>query len=73
MSLRRVCGAAIAFAAVALLPASALAGAVMLLVADTFARTLAAPAEVPIGILCALVGAPFFLGILLRQRSLVGL
>jgi len=57
----------------ALLPASALAGAVMLLIADTFARTLAAPAEVPIGILCALVGAPFFLGILLRQRSLVGL
>jgi iron complex transport system permease protein len=56
-----------------LLPASALAGAVMLLIADTFARTLAAPAEVPIGILCALVGAPFFLGILLRQRSLVGL
>jgi iron complex transport system permease protein len=56
-----------------LLPASACAGAVLLLLADTFARTLAAPAEVPIGILTALVGAPFFLVILLRQRAVVGL
>jgi iron complex transport system permease protein len=56
-----------------LLPASALFGAVLLLVADTVARTIAAPAEVPIGILTALVGAPFFLFLLLRQRGLDGL
>jgi iron complex transport system permease protein len=56
-----------------LLPASLVFGAVLLLAADTFARTLAAPAEVPIGILTALVGAPFFLAVLLRQRALVGL
>jgi iron complex transport system permease protein len=56
-----------------LLPASAAVGAILLLGADTFARTLAVPAEVPIGILTAIVGAPFFLVILLRQRSLVGL
>jgi iron complex transport system permease protein len=56
-----------------LLPASALFGAVLLLVADTVARTVAAPAEVPIGILTALVGAPFFLYLLLRHRGLVGL
>ncbi len=56
-----------------LLPASACLGAALLLMADTFARTLAAPAEVPIGILTALVGAPFFLMVLLRQRSLIGL
>lgn len=56
-----------------LLPASALFGAVLLLVADTVARTIAAPAEVPIGILTALVGAPFFLFLLLRQRGLAGL
>lgn len=56
-----------------LLPASVLLGAVMLLIGDTFARTIAAPAEVPIGILTALVGAPFFLAVLLRQRSLTGL
>jgi len=56
-----------------LLPASVCFGAILLLGADTFARTLAAPAEVPIGILTAIVGAPFFLAVLLRQRSLVGL
>jgi iron complex transport system permease protein len=56
-----------------LLPASMALGAILLLVADTFARTLAAPAEVPIGVLTALIGAPFFLAILLRQRGLTGL
>jgi iron complex transport system permease protein len=55
-----------------LLPASVCLGAALMLAADTCARTLAAPAEVPIGILTALVGAPFFLGVLLRQRILVG-
>jgi len=58
---------------VRLLPASACLGAIVLLVADTCARTLAAPAEVPIGILTAVAGAPFFLALLLRQRSLAGL
>jgi iron complex transport system permease protein len=38
--------------------------------ADTLARTIVAPAEMPIGILTAVVGAPVFLGILLRQRGL---
>lgn len=56
-----------------LLPASACLGAILLLAADTCARTLVAPAEIPIGILTALVGAPFFLAVLLRQRSLIGL
>lgn len=56
-----------------LLPASVLLGASLLLAADTLARTLAAPAEVPIGILTALIGAPAFLSILLRQRGLTGL
>jgi iron complex transport system permease protein len=56
-----------------LLPASACLGAILMLGADTFARTIAAPAEVPIGILTALVGAPFFIIILLRQRSVIGL
>jgi iron complex transport system permease protein len=55
-----------------LLPASAVLGATLLLGADTLARTMAAPAEVPIGILTALVGAPVFLSILLRQRGLTG-
>jgi iron complex transport system permease protein len=56
-----------------LLPASALLGAVLVVGADTLARTIVAPAEMPIGILTAAIGAPFFLAILLRQRGLAGL
>ena len=43
--------------------------ALLLLVADTVARTIAAPAELPIGIVTAIIGAPFFLFLLLKQRS----
>ncbi|MBX6425791.1 MAG: iron chelate uptake ABC transporter family permease subunit [Variibacter sp.] len=53
-----------------LLPSALLLGGALLLVADTVARVVAAPAELPIGILTALVGAPFFLALLLRQRML---
>jgi iron complex transport system permease protein len=56
-----------------LLPASAAFGAILLLTADTCARVVAAPAEVPVGILTSVVGAPFFLFMLLRQRSLLSL
>lgn len=55
-----------------LLLASAIAGAILLLVADTFARLVIAPTEMPVGIVTALVGAPFFI-VLLRQKMLVGL
>lgn len=51
------------------LPASALVGALLMVAADTLARTLFLPAELPIGILTALVGGPFFLALLLRFRS----
>lgn len=52
-----------------LLPASALAGASLLLLADLVARLALAPAELPIGIVTALIGAPFFLYLLVRGRS----
>lgn len=52
-----------------LLPASALAGASLLLLADLAARLLLAPAELPIGIVTALIGAPFFLYLLMRGRA----
>lgn len=52
-----------------LLPASALAGAALLLFADVVARLVLAPAELPIGIVTALIGAPFFLYLLLRGRA----
>ncbi len=51
------------------LPASALGGALVLLLADTLARTVVAPAELPIGILTALLGAPVFLWIVLRTAD----
>lgn len=51
-----------------LLPASALAGGSLLLLADLLARLMLAPAELPIGIVTALLGAPFFLYLLLRGR-----
>lgn len=54
-----------------LLPASACCGAIILLAADTLARTLAAPAELPIGIVTAVFGAPFFLFLPLKQRALL--
>jgi iron complex transport system permease protein len=56
-----------------LLPASALLGASLLLLADAVSRTIVAPAELPIGIVTAAVGAPFFLWILLRKRGLIDL
>jgi iron complex transport system permease protein len=56
-----------------LLPAAIVFGAALLMAADTVARVIAAPAELPIGIVTALIGAPFFLGLLLRQRSVIGL
>ena len=42
-----------------------------MMAADSGARILAAPAEVPVGIITAAIGAPFFLFLLLRQRALV--
>ncbi|MEQ1438211.1 iron ABC transporter permease [Fontimonas sp. SYSU GA230001] len=50
-----------------LLPACMLLGALLLLLADTAARTLFAPAELPIGVLTALIGGPLFIGLLLRH------
>ncbi len=56
-----------------LLPAAALLGAITLLLADMLSRTLIAPAELPIGIVMAILGGPFFLYLLLRNRSLLDL
>jgi iron complex transport system permease protein len=56
-----------------LLPASAMLGAILLLFADAIARQIVAPAELPIGIVTAAAGAPFFLWILLRKRGVLDL
>jgi len=54
-----------------LIPVSALSGMLLMVVADAVARTVLSPLEIPIGIVMALVGAPFFL-YLLRRRKLKG-
>lgn len=56
-----------------LLPASALLGAAVLVLADTVSRMIVAPAELPIGIITAIFGGPFFLWVLLRRRGALDL
>jgi len=51
-----------------LLPAAALSGGAFLVIADLLARTVLAPTEIPVGILTALIGAPFFIYLLRRTR-----
>ncbi len=52
-----------------ILPMSAVFGSILLLSADTVSRTIAAPSEIPIGILTAFMGAPIFIIILIRSRK----
>jgi iron complex transport system permease protein len=56
-----------------LLPAAALFGGAFLVLADALARTMVAPAELPIGVLTALVGGPFFLWLLAGRAAREGL
>jgi iron complex transport system permease protein len=52
-----------------LLPASMLGGAILLMVADVIARVIIAPQQIPVGIVTAMLGAPFFLWVLKRTRA----
>lgn len=54
------------------LPMAALIGAVVVLVADTIGRTVIAPAQLPAGLLTALLGTPYFVWLLSRSRSRLG-
>ena len=51
-----------------LLPASALAGSTLLVLADLVARTVVAPREIPLGVLTALIGSPVFFLLLRREH-----
>ena len=50
-------------------PGGLLVGAIIVVAADAVARTIAAPAELPLGVFTALIGVPFFIALLLRQRD----
>lgn len=54
-----------------LIPSSALAGAAFLVCADTFARTVISPEEIPVGVITALCGAPFFFWLLRMRKAYV--
>ena len=52
---------------------SALAGGVLVVLADLLGRVLAAPSELPVGILLSLVGGPYFLILLVRRKRHAGI
>ena len=52
-----------------LLPAAALGGGAFVIIADLIARTVIAPSEIPVGVITAIIGAPFFLYLLRRTRK----
>ena len=52
-----------------LMPAAALVGGAFLMAADTFARTFFSPSEVPVGIMTALAGGPFFIYLLVWRKD----
>jgi len=52
-----------------LIPSSALFGAIFLISADTFARTIVSPTEVPVGVITAFCGGPFFLYLLIKRKN----
>lgn len=66
-----ICRMAISSHLKILLPASAMIGAILVTIADTFARILVAPAELPIGLLSSLIGVPFFLYLIIREKKRV--
>jgi iron complex transport system permease protein len=53
-----------------LLPACALAGGILVVLADTLARSIVAPQQLPVGAIMALVGVPAFLWVLLRNPGI---
>lgn len=54
-----------------LVPGAALAGAVLLSVADLLCRTIVAPAELPVGIITAIIGAPFFIWLIIKEKKTI--
>lgn len=62
---RKLCGSSVRY----LIPVSALCGAVLVVSADLLGRILFAPSEIPVGIIMAFIGAPFFFCLLLRRNK----
>ena len=54
-----------------LIPGAALSGAVLLTIADLLCRTIIAPAELPVGIITAVIGAPFFIWLIIKEKRAI--
>jgi iron complex transport system permease protein len=52
-----------------LIPVGSLGGAIFLIAADALARTLVSPSELPVGVVTAFMGAPFFIRLLRKKGS----
>ncbi len=52
-----------------MIPLSIVVGAIMMMLADSLSRTIIAPAELPVGIITAIIGSPFFLWLLLIRKG----
>ncbi len=52
-----------------LIPATFMTGAIVLLIADTFARTILMPKEIPVGVITALIGGPYFIYLLMKKKK----
>jgi len=55
-----------------LLPASIIGGALFMVATDTLARTIISPAELPVGIITSIMGAPFFIYLLMSRKKSMG-
>ena len=55
-----------------LIPGSALLGAIILIVSDIISKTIISPAQLPIGVVTSLIGAPFFIFLILKQKNKIG-
>ena len=55
-----------------LIPGSALLGSIILVISDLISKTIISPAQLPIGVITSLIGAPFFIFLILKQKNKIG-
>ena len=55
-----------------LIPGSALLGAILLILSDLISKIVIAPAQLPVGVVTSLIGAPFFIFLIIKQKSKIG-
>ena len=67
--LLRIFSKKLSFSAKFLVPASMISGAILVILADTIARTIFSPQEIPAGIIMSFLGAPFFVSLILKKGN----